>query len=173
MVHQVPGHMGWMGRLRELLQEALRSGEPIVFVGVGNILRGDDGIGVKIAETLKNSVESDKVRVIIVEDRVDILDRFLGNLKPSLLIFFDAADFGGEPGEIRILSPAEASEKTISTHLIPLDIILRMSEITASSYVIGIQVMTLGFGGDISEPVREAGEIIAKFLKEELVSLMK
>ncbi len=143
----------------------------MVFVGLGNPLRGDDGIGVRIAEVLKNSLECKKVEVIIVEDRVDLLGRFLEDLKPSLLIFFDAADFGGKPGEIRILDLAEASEKTISTHSIPLQVVLKASGIESPSYVIGIQIMSLEFGDGISEPVKETGNVVTNFLQRELASI--
>ncbi len=175
MINHTPPqtHMRWKERLKALLQEALKSDNPVVLVGIGNTLRGDDGIGVKIAEALKDSLECSKIRVIVVEDRVDMLGRFLGDLKPSLMIFFDAADFGGKPGEIRILDLAEASGKTISTHLIPLDVILKVIGVASPSYVIGVQMMNIEFGGRISEPVKVAGKMIVEFLEKELASICR
>ncbi|MDW8021221.1 MAG: hydrogenase maturation protease, partial [Nitrososphaerota archaeon] len=81
-------------------------------------------------------------------------------------IFFDAADFGGKPGEIRILSPEEASGTVVSTHTIPLNAILEVAGIKAPSYVVGIQAVKLGFGEEMSDPVKDAGKIIVEFLRE-------
>ncbi|RLI20005.1 hypothetical protein DRO47_05510, partial [Candidatus Bathyarchaeota archaeon] len=66
--------MEWIEKLRRILSKIPEDGE-IVFLGVGNPLRGDDGIGVKITRELKALLEKRgsrrRIKPIIVEDRVD------------------------------------------------------------------------------------------------------
>ena len=37
-------------------------------------------------------------------------------LNPSVIVFLDAADFGAEPGQMKIIMPEEVSEVRISIH---------------------------------------------------------
>jgi len=140
---------------------------------VGNPLRGDDGIGVKITRDLKALLEkrgsgSRRIKPIIVEDRVDLIPKFLRGLNPDLIVIFDAMDFGGEIGEIRFVSLPEA-DKTISTHNIPLDLMLKLAGITAPVYVLGIQISSIEFGKPINPEVLKACEEVIRFLSEELI----
>ena len=163
--------MEWMEELRRILSKIPEDGE-IVFLGVGNPLRGDDGIGVKIARDLKAFLEKRgsrrRIKPIIVEDRVDLIPKFLRGLNPDLIIIFDAMDFGGEIGEIRFVSLPEADE-TISTHNIPLDLMLKLAGITAPAYVLGIQISSIEFGKPINPRVLKASEEVIRFLSEELI----
>jgi hydrogenase 3 maturation protease len=111
------------------------------------------------------------VKVLIVEDRVDLIPRMLRNVNPRIILIFDAADFGGRSGEIRIMSPDEASGKTISTHEMPLDLMLRLAEKNAPAYVLGIQVETLELGRGISPAVKAAAGEVASFLLNLLAGL--
>jgi len=160
-----------MEELRRILSKIPEGGE-IVFLGVGNPLRGDDGIGVKITRDLKALLEKHgsrkRIKPIIVEDRVDLIPKFLKGLNPDLIIIFDAMDFGGEVGEIRLASLPEA-DKTISTHNIPLDLMLKLAEITAPVYVLGIQISSIEFGKPINPRVLKACEEVIRFLSEELL----
>ncbi|RLF99968.1 MAG: hypothetical protein DRN49_03595 [Thaumarchaeota archaeon] len=154
--------MTWEEELENILSKVPRNGE-IIFLGVGNPLRGDDGIGVKIAEDLKTSIENkeNKIKVIVVEDRIDLIPSFLAGMKPALIIMFDAMDFGGRMGEIRITSLPEA-DKTISTHSLPLELMLKLAGITAPTYVVGIQISSMEFGETITPQVLEAGKKIVQ-----------
>jgi len=163
--------MEWMEELRRILSKISEDGE-IVFLGLGNPLRGDDGIGVKITRDLKALLEKRgsrrRIKPIIVEDRVDLIPKFLRGLNPDLIIVFDAMDFGGEIGEIRFVSLPEADE-TISTHNIPLDLMLKLAGITAPVYVLGIQISSIEFGKPINPRVLKACEEVIRFLSEELI----
>ncbi|MCD6421503.1 MAG: hydrogenase maturation protease [Thaumarchaeota archaeon] len=159
--------MSWKGRLEKLLAKPPEGGR-IIFVGVGITLRGDDGIGVWIAEKLKSAVKRDDVEVLVIGDRVDILPRILRGRKPKLIIFFDAADFRGKPGEIKFMTISEASGRTISTHDIPIELMLKISEVNAPAYVVGVQIASIAFGERITPQVMKAGERILEFLIEKL-----
>ncbi len=163
--------MNWRKELKQIIDDLLMRGGDLVLVGVGNPLRGDDGVGVELAKTLKRLLKNEKIKVVIVEDRVDLIPRMLKPMAPGAIIFFDAADFGGRSGEIRLMKLEEASGKTISTHGMPLDLIMKLSEISVPAYVLGIQVETLEFGRGISPAVRAAEEVVTSFLLSLLMRL--
>lgn len=155
---------GWKEELRRIIDDLLAGEGDLVLIGVGNPLRGDDGVGVEIAKILKQSLRNERVKVVIVEDRVDLIPRMLRGANPRAVLIFDAADFGGRPGDVRIMSSDEASGKAISTHEMPLDLMLRLAEKGAPAYVLGIQVETLEFGTGISPAVKVAVDEVASFL---------
>ena len=158
--------MSWQNALRDALERSLKRNGDLIFVGMGNPLRGDDGVGVMTAAKLREIIRHERVKIIIVEDRVDVLPKELEHLKPAVLLFFDAADFGGEPGEIRLMSLRESTGKAISTHEIPLELIIKISGVSAPTYLLGVQVKSLEFGEDVSSPVKVAGEEVVDFLQE-------
>jgi len=162
---------GWREKLRRIIDDLLAGEGDLVLIGVGNPLRGDDGVGVEIARTIMRFLRSGRVKVLIVEDRVDLIPRMLRNVNPRIILIFDAADFGGRSGEIRIMSPDEASGKTISTHEMPLDLMLRLAEKNVPAYVLGIQVETLELGRGISPAVKAAAGEVASFLLNLLAGL--
>lgn len=159
--------MSWREELEKLLARTPEGGE-IVFIGIGNPLRGDDGIGVWIAERLKSAIRRDDVEVFPIGDRVDLLPRILREREPRLIIFFDAADFGGEAGEVKLMPASEASGKTVSTHDIPIELMLKISGVGAPAYVISVQAASIAFGEKLSQRVLKAGEKILEFLAEKL-----
>jgi hydrogenase 3 maturation protease len=155
---------GWGEGLKRIIDYSLAGEGDLVLIGVGNPLRGDDGVGVEIARTLRQSLRNERVMVVIVEDRVDLIPRMLRDVNPRAILILDAADFGGRPGEIRIMSLDEATGKAISTHEMPLDLMLRLVKKDALAYVLGIQVEALEFGTGISPAVKVAADEVASFL---------
>ena len=163
--------VGWREELRRIIEGSLAGEGDLMLIGIGNPLRGDDGVGVEIVRILMQSLRNEKVKVLIVEDRVDLIPRMLRDVNPRLILIFDAADFGGRPGEVRIMSPDETSGKTTSTHDMPLNLMLRLAEKDAPAYVLGIQVETLEFGRGVSPAVKAAADEIANFLLNLLARL--
>ena len=163
--------VGWREELRRIIKGSLAGEGDLMLIGIGNPLRGDDGVGVEIVRILMQSLRNEKVKVLIVEDRVDLIPRMLRDVNPRLILIFDAADFGGRPGEVRIMSPDEASGRTISTHDMPLNLMLRLADKDAPTYVLGIQVETLEFGRGISPAVKAAADEVASFLLNLLAGL--
>lgn len=158
--------MSWEDVLKDILRRALKGRGDIVFVGIGNPLRGDDGIGVMIAAKLREVLRHERVKILVVEERVDLLPKELRSLKPAMLMFFDAADFGGKPGEIRLMSLRESAGKAISTHEIPLELMVKVSGVSSPTYLLGVQVRSLEFGEGMSSPVKASGEKIVRVLQE-------
>jgi len=67
----------------------------ILFVGVGNALKSDDGIGIYICRQLK---QSDIIQTLIVESGIEKFVGKINSLQPDLLILVDCTDFHKSPG---------------------------------------------------------------------------
>jgi len=126
-------------------------------VGIGNDLRGDDGVGPAIARALADRVDpADRDRVI---DCGDVPENHIGPIlaaEADTIVLCDAADFGGEPGEIRILELSSPSTQAISTHNASLGLLAKVLRASAPVDVVllGIQPVGTQFGASLSELVK-------------------
>jgi hydrogenase maturation protease HycI len=134
-------------------------------ITAGNTFRSDDGLGPYIASQLK---EVQKIKVIDAgftpENIVDEAIR----LQPETIVFIDAANFGGTPGEVRIISEELIPETALSTHQIPLNVISKLiaNSTQASVSFVGIQAAKMSLGEGLSEEVKQSAEEIINFLNK-------
>ena len=139
------------------LEDIIRG--PYMIVGVGNVERGDDGIGCRILS---------KLDTIHKLDCGPVPENYTGKIRasnPETIILVDAVDFGGKPGE-RILTEAENAEGVVlSTHALPLSLFCKLFP-RSKIYLLGIQPGSLT---ERTDSVEAAGEQVAK----ELNSLLK
>jgi len=137
----------------------------IVAVGIGNPLREDDYIGCYIAENLKDTVVSFNVEVnpeVYIDDIV--------NEEPDTVIVFDAADFGGKPGEVRLIEEENIERFTLSSHTIPISFFIHLLKMKTSAdiYIIGIQPESTGYREGLSDILRKTGDFILNKIRETL-----
>ncbi|RKZ18594.1 hydrogenase 3 maturation endopeptidase HyCI [bacterium] len=144
--------------------DSLLKGKTVV-VGIGNPLREDDYIGCYIAENLKDTVVSFNVEVnpeVFINDIV--------NENPDTIIIFDAADFGGRPGEVRLIEEGNIDRFTLSSHTIPISFFIHLLKMKTSAdiYIIGIQPESTGYREGLSGIVRKTGVDILKRIKKSI-----
>ena len=85
----------------------------VCILGFGNRLWRDDGVGSCIAEALQNCPNLDSIDGgFVPENHLEIVAR----KNPDTILMIDAADFGGTPGEARLLQPGDVALAGISTH---------------------------------------------------------
>jgi len=127
-----------------------------VIVGIGNTLKGDDGAGSILSERLIRLTDN-----LSVLDAGSVPENFIGKiitLNKPVLIFADALDFGGKPGEVKIFSMDEIYDGNVATHSFSIGFLtdLICSEIECHCYLLGIQPFSMKMGEALSEPVRIA-----------------
>ena len=128
---------------------------------VGNRDGGDDSIGPYIADNL----ESNKDITVIdcgttPENYTSIVKRY----KPKKLIIVDAADMNLKPGEIRIIPEEKIGRMHISTHGIPISIIMNyLKEHSEQIFLIGIQPEKMY--GPMTETVKKSGDNLIEIIK--------
>jgi len=141
-------------------------------LGVGNVLRGDDGIGCYVATRLAGLVaEAGDTRLRIQSIDCGLTpENYTGVLRrarPDTLVLVDAAEMGLAVGEIRTVSPERAGSIGMSTHSMPLSLFVSYVQGLCNKIVIvGIQPGHMGLSNEMSQDVRSAGDSLAQLLLE-------
>ena len=85
----------------------------VCILGIGNRQWRDDGVGSYIAEALEGHPGLDVVDAgFIPENHLEEVAR----KHPDTILMVDATDFGGEPGQARLIYPDKVSYSGVSTH---------------------------------------------------------
>lgn len=136
----------------------------IVIMGVGNPARGDDGVGVFVAEELiKRSLKK-------VFNCHEVPENYLTkvcSLKPDVVLIIDAVDIGTAPGTIKLLKAEDVSQG-ITTHNAGLDILSEFIRSSCNSEIYIVAVQPERLHGGMSDRVKEAGEKIVNIIGEKL-----
>ena len=135
-----------------------------MFITAGNIYRSDDGVGPYIGEMLAPHAEGLTMFKIVnagvsPEDHIDTIV----GLSPGFVVFIDAAQFNGKPGEMILLDEdAGLPDYSLSTHTLPLNLMAALikSECPAAFFYIGIQSASLEFGEELSLSVQKAADLL-------------
>lgn len=132
-----------------------------MILGIGNEIKGDDGLGPVIAK--KSSSLFDKNKNITVFDGGTVPENYTGlirNENPTHIILVDAVDMKKEPGYIRVVEKEEIANYNISTHAMPVSFLIKYMETTVSAQIIliGIQPKSMDFAEPISKEVEESIE---------------
>ena len=140
----------------EHLKEHLK-GKAVIF-GIGNILRSDDAAGSLLAQHLVNKVPFQ------VYDGGVAPENYLGKISrenPDNIIIVDAADFGGNPGEARIVEGGELKTTNLfSTHNASISMLINylQTNCTADIIILIIQPKTISLGEGLSKEVAKTLE---------------
>jgi hydrogenase 3 maturation protease len=150
------------------LKNWLADSERIVVAGVGNPIRTDDFVGVKIVQDLNGKV-SERVHLIECETVPESFMQEIVDLKPSHVLLIDAAVLGLKPGETRLVFPEQVADfPAVTTHVLPLRIfceyIAKMTE--AKIALLLIEPENTEFGEGLTPTVQAAAEKITKILRE-------
>lgn len=148
-------------KLAELLRGKDRK---ILFVGIGNLLRQDDGIGVYISTRLK---ETDNIKVITAEVSIENYIGKINSTDHDTLVLIDCVDMKKKPGTCELIHPDRVHDMTFNTHNISLK---RLSEFFRNEILIlAIQPEKIGFGENLSYIVRDAGNRIIELVNKKEV----
>ena len=136
-----------MPDLKDLLDRANR----LLFIGVGNVLKSDDGVGVRISRQI---IERPGILSLTVEVSIENYIGKINSLEPDEIVLIDCMELGKLPGSYRLLALSEVEDITFNTHNISLG---RLGDFFKyPSYVLGIQPSSIEFGDTLSPPVENA-----------------
>lgn len=136
----------------------------ILFVGIGNVLKSDDGTGVYITDRIKNS---DRILSLSVEVSIENYIGKINSLKPDTVILVDCVDMNSRPGTCRILDPGMIQDLTFNTHNISLKKLSDFFKMPV--FVLGIQPENIEFGENISYIVKKVADQIIKMINSQEV----
>jgi hydrogenase 3 maturation protease len=130
----------------------------IAVVGLGNEDRADDGFGLHLARRLKDQwpgpVFSEEKRsaegiVFDIHEREDI----------DVILFVDAMDFGGKPGDVKLFDVEDAKRfvPTFSTHKVPITLLMgTLVQYGKKPFVMGFQPARLDLFQSMSSVAQTA-----------------
>jgi len=96
----------------------LKDAKRVVVIGMGNELRADDAVGIRVVRLLKPCTNS---RITVFEGGMTP-EAFIPSTcarTPTHLLIIDAAELGEKPGTWRLLSKDELESGLFTTHMIP------------------------------------------------------
>jgi len=134
-----------------------------LFMCVGNRDGGDDAAGPYIADRLKD-LENDDFLVIdcgvVPENYTSVVKKH----KPRNLIIVDAVEMRLKPGEIRIVPKEKIGSMHISTHSIPISVLINYLEQHVENVIfIGIQPETMS--GNMTSSIKRSSEKLVEIIK--------
>jgi len=135
----------------------------MLIVGVGNTLKGDDGVGPSICQGLDGKVCAG------VLDAGTVPENYIQQIvrkAPEGLLVVDAMYFGAEPGAVMIFQPEQLGSMAWSTHALSPRFFVEMvrGEIEVETLFLGIQPGQCRFGEGLSAEVAEAAGSVAEVL---------
>ena len=154
--------------VQDALEKWFAGADRVVVAGIGNPIRRDDFVGVKIVQDLQGKVPKN-VCLIECETVPESFMQDIVDFKPSHVLLVDAAILGLKPGETRLVLPEQIMDfPAITTHVLPLRIfceyVTKMAE--AKIALLLIEPEDTEFGEGLTAPVEAAAEKIAKQLIE-------
>ncbi|MCD6563311.1 MAG: hydrogenase maturation protease [Thermoproteales archaeon] len=159
-------------KIEEHIKELVRS-KKTLFVCMGNLLRGDDGIGSYICHKILEIKQCDNILIV-----GSYLENALGKIiekRPKNIIFIDAVHTDSEEGTIifkKINNDDFAKNYPLTTHSIPFPLLLKFikNELRdVEFYLLGICASHTSIGNSICSKVKESGETLFRFLSKEIV----
>ena len=146
------------------------SSKKYILMGIGNTLRGDDGIGSIIAQSFKDHDWLSIDCGVVPENFTSIIKKN----KPDLVVLIDAVEMDLKSGEFRIISPDRISALHLTTHSMPLSFLMSyLKEYTQELIFIGIQPKIIDYSNSLSSKVLRCSEEIIKLLKEKKFKHLK
>ena len=135
----------------------------VVILCVGNIERGDDGVGPCIANAIKGRITCEVIDAgIAPENYTGVIKR----LRPDTIVVIDAIRFEGKPGEVRLFSSDDLRAGEISTHDVSPKVLTEYLKFftNAEIYILGINPKSNRYGETLSKEVKEAVTIVQDLL---------
>ena len=137
----------------------------VVIVGIGNVLKGDDGLGPVLSERLETVLD------IPCINAGSTPENYIGKINresPDTVLFIDAAHLGRPAGSFDVLKSNELMHMGFSTHNISPGFYLEMleSQITGRIFLLGIQPEQTAFGMGLSLTVSRTLDLLQKRIME-------
>jgi len=149
------------------LEKWLSNAEKVVIAGIGNEIRKDDFVGVKIVRELAKKLKSKNVFLIECETVPESYVGQIAKFNPSHVLLIDAGMLGLEPGQAKLVDVKQlAIYPAISTHALPLRIFCELVEemTKAKIALLAIQPKDVDFGEGLSPELEKTANQITRIL---------
>jgi hydrogenase 3 maturation protease len=151
---------------KQKLEKWLKKSKNIVIAGIGNPIRSDDFIGVKIIQELKNKVPP-TVTLYECETIPESFIQPIIELNPTHVLLIDAAYMGTKIGKAKLVKPEKIlNYSPVTSHTLPLRVFCELLKKTTKSKIalLLIEPKNTDFGEKISLEVQEMANNVIMFL---------
>jgi hydrogenase 3 maturation protease len=148
------------------LKNWLVDAEKVVVAGIGNPIRTDDYVGLKIVENLKGRLPA----TVLLLEAETVPESYLLDIEefhPSHMLLIDAASLGLPPGEASLVDAEKiADSSAVTTHLLPLRVFCEyVKQATGAKIaVLLIEPKSMEFGEGLTAEVQRAAERLTRVL---------
>jgi hydrogenase 3 maturation protease len=155
-----------VGDLEAELEKWLIDRDKIVIAGIGNPIRQDDYVGLKIVEDLQGKVP---VKVCLMECET-VPESYLLDIeqfKPTHVLLIDAAFLGLKPGSASLFDAQKIVDfPAITTHVLPLKVFCEYVKQSTGAKIglLLIEPKSMEFGEGLSVEVQDAAQKIGAIL---------
>ena len=156
--------LSWESSLKQTLSQSNRE-RPLrlAVLGIGHELRGDDGVGLAVAEGLR-PLAQENFLVIAAAHAPENHTGYVRQFRPTLVLLIDAAQMNEPPGTIRWLLPPQLTGLSASTHTMPPTMLARFltAELNCEVALIGVQPQQTSLHNTLSPLVQKAANYITQ-----------
>jgi hydrogenase 3 maturation protease len=149
----------------DILQRRIQDARRLAIVGIGDELMPPDRLGMFAAREIGEE-QIPGVRIFLAGTVPESITGPLRRYRPGQVLFLDAADMGVKPGTIALIGPELIRASLITTHVLPLSVVMDYIERET-----GAGVTLLGIQPDLTGPDKDLSEEDLAYLGRNLQSL--
>jgi hydrogenase 3 maturation protease len=155
-----------VAEIDEELKNWFAGAKNIVIAGIGNPIRSDDYVGLKILEDLQGKMPQN-VCLLECETVPESYLLDIEEFNPTHVLLIDAAFLGLNPGEVSLVDSEKITDfSAITTHMLPLRIFCEYVKQATGAKIalLLIEPKSMEFGEGLTAEVQSAAERITKIL---------
>lgn len=154
--------------IQEELKAWFSDADKVVVAGIGNPIRMDDFVGVRIVQNLREKV-SDRVYLIECATVPESFIQPIIDFSPTHILLIDAAVLGLDPGNSKLIKPEQLTMfPAFSTHALPLRVFCEYLAKTSKAKIalLLIEPKKADFGEGLTPEIRASAQKITTTLLE-------
>jgi len=155
-----------MADIETELRNWLFGAKKIVVAGIGNPIRSDDYVGLKIIEDMQGKVP-ENVQLLECETVPESFLLDIEEFSPTHVLLVDAAILGLNPGEVRLVAVEKVVDfSAVTTHVLPLRVFCEyVTKVTGAKIgLLLVEPKCTEFGEGLSKEVKATAEFLTKTL---------
>ncbi len=152
--------------LKKELNNWLANHDRLVIAGIGNPIRTDDFVGVKIIQDLQGKLPKNVTLIECETVPESFMDEIV-EFHPSHVLLIDAAVMRLKPGEIRLFDSEKITDfPAISTHMLPIRVFCEyITQMSGSKIaLLLIEPCNTEFGENMTPVIQEAAKKVTELL---------